>query len=453
MLNTLLQRLAQIIRPEQAQQLAKQHGWLRRRGKISPFEFLYSGLGQGSACQLTLNAQASSLSQPVSRQAIAQRYTAQAVEFFKSAFQATLDTVLSWKSDSTMTQLLQTRFAAVRLFDSTRCPCSDALASIFPASGGGGGPAGVKLLLAYDYGAGQIQPLDLLPAKCSDQGLTERVVQQLGPRELGLWDKGFYKATALRRVMERGAYFVTPWSHGVAVYLPNPKLQSLEVLDVAAALKATQENSLEWAAVQLGKTAETRLGPVRLIAYRLREQQANRRRAQLREKCRTHGRLPTAQALELAGWVILVTNAPTDLLPTVAVGFLYRVRWQVELIFKQFKSVLRLHVLPSQNSARVQCEIWGRLLMALLTFVWYQHLNPICLKEYECEISFAKVAKLLQQQGQSLVQVLFGDRVQLASEYRKLWNKLLKLARKERQPSRPTTWENLCAHLLELPVR
>jgi Transposase DDE domain len=453
MLNTLLQRLDKLIRPERAQQLAKEHGWQKRKGKISSFEFLFSGLGQGSAVELTLNAQANSMSQPVSRQAIDQRYTPQAVDFFKAAFQEAMDTALTWKTDSAMTQLLQTRFAAVRLFDSTRCPCSDALATLFPASGGGGTAAGVKLLLAYEYGTGQIQPLELLPAKRSDQGLTERVVQQLGPGELGLWDKGFYKAAALRQVIERGAYFVTPWSQGVSVGAWNPNQQRFEDLDVAAALKAAStENCVEWTSVQLGGTPETRLGPVRLIAYRLGEEATNRHRAQLREKCRTHGRAPTEKALELAGWLILVTNAPPDLLPTKAVGFLYRVRWQVELIFKQFKSVLRLHVLPSGNPSRVQCELWGRLLMALLTFVWYQHLNAACFKLHECEISFAKVARLLQQQGQSLVGVLFGDRVGLESEYRKLWKKLLKLARKERQPSRPTTWENLWAHLFNLPV-
>ncbi len=450
MIHTLLQRLAELIRPERAQQLAKEHGWYKRQGKISPFEFLYSGLGQGSALELTLSAQASSLSQPVSRQAIDQRYTPQAVEFFTNAFQESLAKTLTWKTESAMTQLVQKRFAAIRLFDSTRCPCSDALATIFPGSGGGGGKAGVKLLLAYDYGAGQIQPLELLPAKRSDQGLTQRVAEHLGPGELGLWDKGFYKAAALRSVLERGAYFVTPWSHGVSVFNQQP--QRLEALDVVAALKASTDPCVEWTAVELGQTPESRLGPLRLIAYRLGEEQANRRRAQLREKCRTHGRLPTEAALELAGWLILVTNTSVDLLPTAAVSFLYRVRWQVELVFKQFKSVLRLDVLVSENPARVQCEIWGRLLMALLTFVWYQHLNAVCLSLHDCEISFAKVAKLLQKQGQSLVDALFGDRVRLQFEYRKLWKTMLKLARKERQPSRPTTWENLCAHLLEQSV-
>jgi len=451
MINTLLQRLVEFIRPDRAQQIAKETGWHKRKGKISAFEFLYSALGQASALELSLNAQASTLSQPVTRQAMDQRYTPQAVEFFKVSFQTALATALSWKADSIMTQMLQKRFAAVRLFDSTHFPCSDALATIFPGYGGGGGKAGLKLLLAYDYSTGQIQPLDLLPAKRSDQGLTERVAEQLRPGELGLWDKGFYKAASLRRVMERGAYFVTPWSHGVAVYVWNDQ-QQLETLHVAAALKASTQDCVERTAVQLGKTPESRLGPVRLIAYRLGEEQAARRRAQLREKCRTRGRQPTEEALELAGWLILFTNAPADLLPTPAVGFFYRVRWQVELIFKQFKSVLRLDVLVSKNPARVQCEIWARLLMAVLSFVWYQHLNATCLTLHECEISFAKVAKLLQQQGHSLVRLLFSDRVQLLFEYRKLWKTLLKLARKERQPSRPTTWENLCDHLLNVPV-
>ena len=449
MINTLLQRLTQLIRPERAQQLAQEHGWYQRPGKISPFEFLYSSLGQGSALELTLNAQAGSLSEPVSRQAIDQRYRPAAVEFFKHAFQESVAQTLNWKTDSAMTGLLRQRFAAVRLFDSTHCPCSDALAQLFAAFGGRAGQAGVKVLLSYDYGAGQLHPLDVLPGKCSDQGLAERVAQELGPQELGIWDKGFYKAGALRRVAQRGAYFLMPWPQSVCVYRTDGQGQRGLRLEVAAQLKASSQNWLEWPTIELGQTQESRLGPVRLIAYRLREEQANRRRAALREKCRTYGRQPTPEALELAGWLILLTNAPADLLPTAAVGFVYRVRWQVELIFKQWKSVLRLDVLPSRNPYRVQCEIWGRLLLGVLSFVWYQHANVACLARHDCEISFAKVAKQLQQQGQSLVRALFGHRERLESEYRAFWKKLLKLARKERQPSRPTTWENLCAHLLE----
>lgn len=450
--NTLLQRLAQLIQPHRAEQLAKQHSWRRRSGKISGFEFLHSCLGQSSARELTLSSQASSLSQPVSRQALDQRYTPAAVEFFKAAFQECLATSLTWKPDSLMVQGLQQRFGAVRIFDSTYCACSDTLEKIFPGPGGGAAQAGLKLLLSYDYGAGQLHPMELLPATHTDQALAATATQQVGQGELGIFDKGFYKAQAFRCLVQRGGYFLIPWHRTVTVWELDANEQCAKALDIAASLKASTQTLVEWKTVQLGKTEETSLKPVRLIAYRLPQESANRRRAHVRETCRTHKRPLTEAALELAGWLILVTNAPVALLPSISVGYLYRVRWQIELVFKQFKSVLRLDVLPSKNSSRVQCEIWARLLNALLVFTWYQHANAACLQNHQCEISFAKVAKLLQQDGQVLTRALFSARERLEAEFRTLWKKILLLARKEHQPSRPTTWENLCAHWLDVPV-
>jgi hypothetical protein len=360
--NTLFQRLMQVIAPHRAAQLAKAHQWAKRTGKISPFEFLYSTLGQASAVDLTLSAQASSLSQPVTRQAVDQRYNPAAVAFFQAAFQESLLTVLSWENPSPMSQAIQKYFAAIRIFDSTHCACSDALAEIFPACGGGGGEAGLKVLLSYDYGAGQLHPLALLPANRSDQGLAELAAQQVQANELGLFDKGFHKAKALRGIQQRGGYYLLPWPHGVSVRQLDATGNNPTPLDVAAQLKLSTQSGVEWSGVQLGQTDQTRLGPVRLVAYRLRQEKADQRRARLRETCRTKGRQPSQEALELAGWLILVTNAPTQLLTTAAVGFLYRVRWQIELIFKQWKSVLRLDVLPSANDSRVQCEVWARLL-------------------------------------------------------------------------------------------
>lgn len=450
MFNTLHQRLTQIIQPHRADQLAKENGWRRRCGKISPFEFLFSSLGQSSALNLSLNAQAAVLSLPVSRQAIDQRYNAAASDFFKAAFHEALTHCLTWKMDSPMPNLV---FKAIRIFDSTQCHCDDALAKILPASGGGGGSAGLKVLLSFDYASGQLHPLEVLEAKRSDQGLAGLAAQQVGSGELGLFDKGFYKAHALAGIQERGGYFVIPWPRSVSVHERDAAGQrQAQELNVAPALKASAHNRVEWNQVELGQSPGSRLGPVRLVAYRLPEENANRRRAQLREKYRTQGRQPTAEALELAGWLILLTNAPAELLPAQALSYVYRIRWQIELVFKQFKSVLRLDVLPSTNEHRVRCEVWARLLTALLTFTWYQHANVACLRLHGLEISFAKVARLLQQEGHTFARVLFGARERSESEFRRVWNNLIKLARKERQPSRPTTWEDVCPFLFAPPA-
>ena len=83
MSTAFIKRFTQLFRPDLCQQLAKAHGWQKRRGKICAFEFLYSLVfGQSSSLALTLNAQAASLSQTVTRQAIDQRYTPAAVAFF-----------------------------------------------------------------------------------------------------------------------------------------------------------------------------------------------------------------------------------------------------------------------------------------------------------------------------------------------------------------------------------
>ena len=141
-----------------------------------------------------------------------------------------------------MTQLLRQRFQAVRLFDSTHCPCSDALAKIFPGCGGGGGEAGIKVLLSYDYGAGQLHPLAVLPANCSDQGLADQACQQVGQKELGIFDKGFYKAQALRSIQARGGYFLLPWHHSVSVWEVDAANQPGAPIDVAAHLKASTQS-------------------------------------------------------------------------------------------------------------------------------------------------------------------------------------------------------------------
>src|SRR5262249_42208031 len=44
----------------------------------------------------------------------------------------------------------------------------------------------------------------------------------------------------------------------------------------------------------------------------------------------------------------------------------YRGRWRVELIFKQWKSCLKLHLFKGYNKERFHCFLYGRLIMILL---------------------------------------------------------------------------------------
>ncbi len=437
----------QCFNPDHVLRLAKASGWCQRLGKIHPFEMLYSiVVGQASASHPTLNTQAQSMTDPVTRQAVDQRYTPEAVAYFKAAFDFTLATTLAQPLSAPLVQELSTRFRAVRLFDSTSLACAPELATVFPACGGGGAEAGLKLLLSFEYLHSVFTPLALLPGKRSDQGLAALALDTVQDGELSLFDKGFYSSDPLRRLMARGGYCLTPWSRSVSVQVKNAR-GDLELFSVSAWVHTLTSAFGEQPAVYLGKGA-AQVGPLRMIAFRLPEESAGRYRAALREKYRTQGRTPTAEALELAGWLILITNAPPEKLSAKAAGYLYRVRWQIELVFKQLKSVFRLDVLPSGNAARVECEVWARLMAAVFLFTLHRHANVLASSLHGCEISFDKLAKLVRQMGYTLARGCFLGGERLHDALHDLWQKIMKNTRKETQKSRPTTWENLGANFL-----
>ena len=65
-------------------------------------------------------------------------------------------------------------------------------------------------------------------------------------------------------------------------------------------------------------------------------------------------------------YLILVTNVPRSVLTSRQVAQIYRLRWQVELLFKEWKSYANLHEFSSANPALVEGLIWASLCAAAL---------------------------------------------------------------------------------------
>ncbi|MGA9040242.1 MAG: IS4 family transposase [Terriglobales bacterium] len=432
------------LAPEPFCQLADQTGWRQRQRKIDPFEFFLSTvLGQLSALRQTLSAQAQTLSEPVTRQAIDQRYNARTVEFFKAAFAHVMAQTLAWSPAQPQAAALRANFDALYLLDSTSFDCPATLQDLFPSCGGAGSAANIKLLLRYELISGRLEPLLVLAGKRSDQGQALAAAQRLLANQLQLEDKGFYDAKAWLAAAQRKAYRLQPLPHSVTLWQCPAPGQPEELLDLAAVLAVSTENRLEWTGLQAGKPGPHRAGPLRLVAFRLSPESAGRQRQGLRESMRNQGRTPSAKALQLAGWLLLLTNAPADKLPAAMLSYVYRLRWQIELIFRQAKSVLRLDQTESENPHRVQSEIWARLICACLLFAWHAQASAHCWRAYHCEASLEKLFRILQQWGHTLARAFLAGPTALLQELRTLWQHLLVNARKGRQKSRPTTWENL----------
>ncbi len=82
--------------------------------------------------------------------------------------------------------------------------------------------------------------------------------------------------------------------------------------------------------------------PCRLIALRRTEESAELARAKLRRESRKKGHTPSKESLETAAYIFVLTTVPASEMSIAQCLEIFRFRWQIELAFKNLKSVIGL---------------------------------------------------------------------------------------------------------------
>lgn len=184
------------------------------------------------------------------------------------------------------------------------------------------------------------------------------------PGDVLVGDRGYAKAQDLAAVCAAGADFIvrTGWN---AVRLCTPEG---ERLDLAAIFDGLAEGSVAavQAAIALDRRKCPRLLPVRLIVLRKSEADAERSRRRARHRSRRQGKTAKAETLRAAGYVLLLTSLDAASVSAAAVLALYRLRWQIELLFKRLKSLLHLDDLPAKDPDLARSWLYAKLITALL---------------------------------------------------------------------------------------
>jgi hypothetical protein len=102
---------------------------------------------------------------------------------------------------------------------------------------------------------------------------------------------------------------------------------------------------------------EGRRYAVRLVAAKLDPAATQRAQRRRRRKAQKAGRTITAPTLAVAGWRLLITTLAAGSWSAADVLYVYRARWQVELVFKKMKQLLRLNQIRSKHPTRVEATV------------------------------------------------------------------------------------------------
>lgn len=116
--------------------------------------------------------------------------------------------------------------------------------------------------------------------------------------------------------------------------------------------------------VQIGSRARLKC---RLVAERIPQHVVEQRHDRIHETARQNQTPISQSQLEMAQWTIYLTNATQTRLKADEVFVLGRYRWQIELLFKLWKSDLGIDRWRTHNPQRILCELYGKLLVAVVT--------------------------------------------------------------------------------------
>lgn len=341
-----------------ADQLAQETGFIRRHRKLSGSSFVqtlvWSWLAQPQATVEQLAQTAVALGVEISPQGLDQRFTPEAAQLLQRVLEVALQQLI--QADPATMPLLQ-RFQGVYLLDSTQIALPPELAGIWSGCGGSHGPnAALKASVVWDYARGAMAQLQLQPGREHDRSSQGQQLS-LPQGALRIADLGYFTLERLAQLDSQGVYWLSRVQAGTTAFDAHGKLWELVEL-----LEAQGRDTVE---LEIGLGAQQRV-PCRLLAQREAPTVVNQRRKELRTQARRRGQPLTQARLKLAQWTILVTNAPAPWLSGTEARVLYRVRWQIELLFKLWKQQGQLCRWRSHKPWRILCEVYGKLLMLLV---------------------------------------------------------------------------------------
>ncbi|MDQ2806599.1 MAG: IS4 family transposase [Chloroflexota bacterium] len=425
---TTIERTLHTLFTTEAAHLARQSGLVRRHSKLTGpllLLILVAGFIQHPTASYNILAQVvADYGVTVTRQAIQTRLTAPAVAFFHTLLQRSVELL---QQQVRLPIPLLTQFQAVYLLDSTQVALPAPLAATYPGTGGAGPPAGIKWQVLWEILAGNLRAVCGQPAKQSDQ----RAMVDLPPLAAGsllLCDLGYVALRLLSTLIAQQVYFICRW---------NPRFEAFtragRRLDLPAHLG---RGAKDWLDMQLCVGVAQHL-PLRVVAGRvpLQVREQRRRRAHATEKKR--GFTYSQAYLQGLDWNIYITNVGPEQLSGPQVWQVYGARWQIELLFKLWKSEGALAQVRGQQSSRVLCELYAKLI-GLAVFGYLS--APV--RWAAMELSPVKAWQVWQRQIECVAQALRSG-AGLAAILTQLYHRWQQFGCKEHRADRPSSYQAL----------
>jgi Transposase DDE domain len=293
----------------------------------------------------------------VSRQSLFERLNAGASAFAKELLQHAMNKQIYKACDARLFSC----FNKVLLQDSTTLSLPDKLTEYFPGNICGG----IQKAVARIQCILEVKTMSFLHFALSgftenDQSASCIVKEYINEMDLVIRDLGYFTLGSLKAIADKRAYFLSRLRYGVHIYdEQGNRLQLGKLMNTKSCID-------QW--VWIGK--KQRL-PVRLVMIPLPAVKAAERKRKAR-KDRDKRLNHSKTYYQWLDYVVFITNVNHQLWTTQQVAQAYKVRWQIEIIFKSWKSAFNLQYILQEQYRNEHRIITAILLMLLFICLFMQ---------------------------------------------------------------------------------
>lgn len=303
--------------------------------------------------------------------------------------------IMKYEVDKVLRKLIKKRkfkislFSRILLQDSSVISLPETMARIFKGCGGAASAAAVKWDLIIDQLNHLVISIKCVAGKIPDASLSGDILKYVNEGDLIIRDLGYFNLTHFAQMAAKNAFFISRLSKTPYVYLKEDDECPVNIIEHLEKL-GVQKQGVDLD-VYVGKTNRLHL---RLIAVKVPPEVIEKRRQQYK-LARGRSTEPSESLNEWNGYTLMVTNIPRKHLSLKMIFKLYKIRWQIELFFKNMKSTLAVDKLSGKNKYRILGLVYMKLITTWITGILYAYAQAIA--EDNREISMIKFTQWLKQ--------------------------------------------------------
>lgn len=429
-LKYLIENLKNVLNINEINTIAKKSKFVQRQSNINAKDFILFNTFYGEeVCKVSLSQLASKydaiFNVAVSKQAVNKRFNKYAVEFMKEIFNQ-----LMFSQNSILNNLKNTLyFHRIIINDSTGFNLPKEFADEFFGSGGSASPSAIKIQLQYELLSGMFMKADIFSGTKNDVTYLDVMETDSRPKDLKLADLGYHKIDYLKKIDANGASYISKVKSSFSLYSKNknPELNlNGEIkkkteyikIDILELMKPLAEGeTIELKDIYIGSKKELKN---RLIITKLTEENKRRRELIHKENIRKKKRVLTQERFDFNAINAYITNVNDKILSKDEIHDIYTLRWQIEIMFKIWKSIFKINEVKKVKIERFKCFLYGRLIALLLSSSIVFTAKNIILEETNQEISEIKSFGSIFQYLPKLATIILKTEIYLLQFLKKI---------------------------------